>query len=416
MERERVMGLHANYIKAIETRLRWLRWAGAGGRQTWVEMGYAPAIGAYEDILESSETFYMNPRFGDLVDAARREIPDDIAFDARWMLAPRGWLWLETPFDVPETKEQVDRRAGATKFPCPFHAQRFTYMRAQEGADGGIEKAEVWFDHRCDFERFKDWAVDHLDAFVRDEGIGDDRLFADAVKARRHEVFVHGDDEENGPLGSYTSRVRALGWKVTQSGDVLVDVDGNRSAAPTGAVQILFFQDFTDLAEPFRQGFGCWSYFLLRDGDRLGERIATFEEKAKRESPSNSYAGTPGRGAHPLHEFRWLYAALHLMAQKLATTVRHETDRATRRNAERTKQVAPPFLTVVTLRRLDADRRREAPTENDVDWQWRWSVVGHWRKQPTNEGVRDVYIESYVKGPPDKPMKPGSIKLFAARR
>ena len=53
-----------------------------------------------------------------------------------------------------------------------------------------------------------------------------------------------------------------------------------------------------------------------------------------------------------------------------------------------------------------------------VDWQWRWSVAGHWRDQwyPADGVHRPKFIESYVKGPDDKPLKPASSKIFVAER
>ncbi|MGH7393698.1 MAG: hypothetical protein ACREM3_30220, partial [Candidatus Rokuibacteriota bacterium] len=123
------------------------------------------------------------------------------------------------------------------------------------------------------------------------------------------------------------------------------------------------------------------------------------------------------RSEQPLHEIRWIYTALHLMSQRLSITVRHPTDRATRHRAEREGQEAPPFIDVVTLRRLEAARQRD-PQGNNVDWQWQWQVAGHWRDQwYPSEGVhKPKFIESYIKGPADKPLKPDSIKVYVAER
>jgi hypothetical protein len=91
-------------------------------------------------------------------------------------------------------------------------------------------------------------------------------------------------------------------------------------------------------------------------------------------------------------------------------------DREVRRRAERQRQVAPPFIQVVTLRRMEIARRRD-PTGEAPDWQWQWSVIGHWRWQwyPSDGTHKRIFIESFVKGPPDKPFK-NTIKLFAAKR
>lgn len=114
---------------------------------------------------------------------------------------------------------------------------------------------------------------------------------------------------------------------------------------------------------------------------------------------------------------RWVYAAMYLMSQRLATRVRHSTDRSTRRRAEREKQLAPPFIDVITLRRKQ-EAREAANVHGDIDWQWQWVVRGHWREQwYPKEGIhKPVFIESYIKGPEDKPVKPPTTKLFAAIR
>jgi hypothetical protein len=176
-------------------------------------------------------------------------------------------------------------------------------------------------------------------------------------------------------------------------------------------VQLLAFQDLAQL-DSSQRGFGCWSYFVLRDGQSVAERVRDFEEK----QAAGRYR-MAGRTFDSEHEIRWAYAALYLMAQRLATQVQHTTDRGTRRRAERNNQVAPPVIRVITLRRLEAARQRQ-PNPEAIDWRWQWEVRGHWRDQwYPSEGVhKPKFIEAYIKGPPDKPLKPGALKLFTAVR
>lgn len=325
--------LQSKYIETIEKKLQWLRFGQE--RRDRIEAEYGRITETYLDILESSDTFFMDRAFCDLVDHARREAPLDMRFDARWLLAKRGWLWIETPFEVPPVT--VEER--------------------------------------------------------------------DLVK-----------------LG-----VRAIGWREVPVGAMLVAYDGSRQPAPPGSVQFCFYVDqdhYRSLvhgaeAEPSLKGdvWSPWSFFVLQDGAVLHERMLDFEERGRRENPGGAYIPTDERLVHPLHEMRWLYAALHLMAQRLATTVAHKVDRATRRRAERSGQTVPPIIRVVTLRRLQLDRVAEK-AEHDVDWQWRWAVRGHWRAQyyPSENTHRPVFIEAYIKGPEDKPMKPDTLKLFVAKR
>lgn len=150
------------------------------------------------------------------------------------------------------------------------------------------------------------------------------------------------------------------------------------------------------------------------------ERLTAFEKASKLSSASASYEkpADESRGDdHPLHEVRWVYTALYMMAQRLATTVQTPVDRATRRRAVRNNQVAPDVVRVITLRRLAADRARDAGSRS-VDWHWKWAVRGHWREQPyPSLGItKTIFIESYIKGPEHMPLKPDSVKVFVAKR
>lgn len=165
--------------------------------------------------------------------------------------------------------------------------------------------------------------------------------------------------------------------------------------------------------------FGCWTHFSFKQGDVLSTRITEFE--AKVHDPDDN-AGYPGkypktRDAVQRHEMRWVYAAMHLMAQRLACTVEHRASPMARDSARRKKLTITPSLRVVTLRRMEADRPKNGEHQAR-EWQWQWLVGGHWRLQPykTIGDYRWIFIESYVKGPQDKPLKPPTHTLFKAQR
>lgn len=240
------------------------------------------------------------------------------------------------------------------------------------------------------------------------------------VELPRVESTLPGHQNEFAGDVKYRS-LRAIGWREAPIGSRLADNARTHGSEITktidrpGTYQILIYQD-----SPAQPGsFTCWSHFLLHDDTLLGEKVAEFEHDNKAGGDESNYVTDPtDQVLHPLHELRFVYTALHLMAQRLAVTQRHEPDRATRRRVESKGQIAPPFLTVVTLRRLEQDRPRNQSPQEAVDWQWQWSVIGHWRWQyfPSENAHKRIFIESFVKGPPDKPMKPGQIKLFSARR
>jgi hypothetical protein len=196
--------------------------------------------------------------------------------------------------------------------------------------------------------------------------------------------------------GLHALRLAAVGW---------IAIDG-------GGFQIVCY---------LNQGrrFGCWAYFTLREGEKVLDRLKQFEEKAPRGNPlKEDYAPYPkGRETELLHEVRWVYTALHLMAQRLTHTHQEPVSGMARESARRKKLTIPSILRVVTLRRMAEDRPQGLP--RDVEWHWQWTVNGHWRKQPCGPGraeTRQVFIEAYVKGPADKPLKPPQHTLYVAAR
>ena len=223
-------------------------------------------------------------------------------------------------------------------------------------------------------------------------------------------------------------RIRAIGWREIPPGEWLVPQNGEPWRAPDGCYQFVCFMDMRHWQQLLRlqnpayanssldpQSFSPWAYFVIRDGSVLIDRITEFETKGRMEDPRGAYIDRDSRTVDKYHEIRWIYTALYLMAQRLSIQITHNPDRATKRRAEKSGHPAPPILRVITLRRLEEARQRD-PSGNSPDWRWQWEVRGHWRHQPTNEGYKDIFIEAYIKGPIDKPLKPSSHKIFSARR
>jgi hypothetical protein len=342
--------LAARYVAAIEKQLGWLRWTLSAGRQHLLNEGVSPEeIVSYREMLERGTTFYLEPHFCQLIDQARRTVPDDIAYEPTWVLAPAGFCVLAEPFQVP-TLEKIDQILAP-----PFDQE----VRIQ--TDAGLRKATIM-------------------------------------------------------------RLRAVSWQPVTEGYVVRMHQGKHP--PTfqvgaHATRFCFYLDLEDYPRDgaTRHGFNAWSYFVLHAGHVLGPRIAEYEANQKVHEESSAYVYGPT--SRDLHEMRWLFTALHLMSQRLATTVTYPTDRAIRRRAARQGQTAPDLIRVVTLRRLREDQvaagvaDREAP-----DWQWQWVVEGHWRNQyfPSTGTHARVFIEAFRKGPADKPLKPKSLTLFVGKR
>lgn len=327
------------YIRALEQRAKWLRWAMEQGAPTTLKTDYRDktywrsGLPGYIDTLQSGDTFFMNKKFCSLVEHARETVPDDLAFDSSWMQSPQGWLWIETPFKVP--------------IPADLTAKE----------KEGLQK-------------------------IRET------------------------------IPNYTTRIAAIGWRPINEGQITAkgmqgDVAGR--VAGTGAYQFLTFISGMTTDD----GFGCWSYFLFQEGDKLIDRIREFEHISV--EVGGSYPEEPE--SNMLHEMRWIYSAFYLMAQRLSMSVQHNTDRGTRRRNEFQKLKVTPFIRVITLRRME-EAREKAGNVGTVDFQWQWEVRGHWRNQwyPSENTHKPVFVDAYIKGPEDKPLKPPGVKLFVAGR
>jgi len=206
-------------------------------------------------------------------------------------------------------------------------------------------------------------------------------------------------------------KIHAVGWRTIPKGaKIYVGPARIPTISGDGEIQFFFFQRSRN-----PNGFACWSYFRLKEGDQLEHRMIEFEQHAY--SPELGQYSYVDLRANRLHEIYWIYSALHLMSQRYATAVKEGPSRADRKRAEREKRPLVPWIKVITLRRLQF-AKEHAKAHGFVDWQWQWEVSGHWRRQwYPSEGVhKDKYIASYIKGPEDKPFKEGAIKLFVASR
>lgn len=86
------------------------------------------------------------------------------------------------------------------------------------------------------------------------------------------------------------------------------------------------------------------------------------------------------------------------------------------RRAFQRLELPAPDLNIVELRKT-IHQKKEGDSE-EVDWQYCWTVRGHWRKQwyPSDQVHRPLWINPYVKGPEDKPLKPSSNLIFTVRK
>lgn len=114
---------------------------------------------------------------------------------------------------------------------------------------------------------------------------------------------------------------------------------------------------------------------------------------------------------------------LLFMQERIQERVTHRADGKAKREAEvrHGRPLKPheiPSVDVIQLRRKDIIKVEKGEGKI-IDWQFRWLVDGHWRDQRVGPGraeVRKTWVNGYVKGPEDKPMKPASAHLMAVVR
>lgn len=238
------------------------------------------------------------------------------------------------------------------------------------------------------------WPLEHGDTFYMDghfcrlakhasETIPSNTEF-DASWLQSPAGWLYMEDAFTLPDGAH---LRALGW--------YFDPDADESR-----VEIVCYRELPD------GSFYPLSHHLV---PLKGEYLSVIEKAERTQHPDD-----PGKFVTSV--MYWVYAAFHLMAQRMSVTVNQKVDRAVRRRAEKTGETAPEIVKVITLRRMAEARRREAP--DDVNWRWQWEVRGHWRNQfyPSENVHKPVFVEAYIKGPTDKPFKSPGLKLFAAVR
>lgn len=325
---------YSNYLKALEMRAKWLQWSlSPQAELTYGKTSAELAFPMYRNVLASAgDTFFMTKQFCELVDIARREIPDGLKFDPNWLVTKNGFMWLESPFATP-------------------------LVEGEKGAKIPAEKLKI----------------------------------------------------------------SAIAWLEIPPGERMA---GREQPTVTGTFEFLVFRDL--MADGYI-GFECWSYFALLPGDEVLERVRSFEkesavvrqEMAQESGNPDELGGyVPGRDMDMLHEVRWLYTALHLMSQKLASNKQHEVNRNTRRRMQRERMPFQPFYRVVTLRRLAEEQEKHGKKDQTMEWQWQWRVHGHgrWQWYPSIGEHKYIWIEDFIKGPTDKPMKPDQVTIHVASR
>lgn len=113
---------------------------------------------------------------------------------------------------------------------------------------------------------------------------------------------------------------------------------------------------------------------------------------------------------------RFIIAGCTWLHQRIAIVRCEPIERHARKRLAREFALeAPTDVRVISLRRQES-APHDAGDGRVVDWRWRWVVSGHWRKQAVKDGHRLTYINPYMKGPDDRPLKPPSTTVYEVKR
>jgi hypothetical protein len=111
-------------------------------------------------------------------------------------------------------------------------------------------------------------------------------------------------------------------------------------------------------------------------------------------------------------------ARLQYLNLKVARVDRqHLSNKVTRQYTR--KNIHVPEVSIVRLRGVQADDRQRANARaSTIEYSCQWTVRGHWRQQfyPSKGRHKPVFVDEYIKGPEDKPLKEKAAVVFKVDR
>lgn len=121
---------------------------------------------------------------------------------------------------------------------------------------------------------------------------------------------------------------------------------------------------------------------------------------------------------------QWVLVLNTFLKQTLLRTDEVPAERHLRKRWQRQYRKAAPPIHVVALRQVAhvpkpiGDEGLIEVTPEPVVWHCQWIVRGHWRRQwhPSTRTHEVQWIDSYLKGPEDQPLKAPAATVYAARR
>jgi hypothetical protein len=115
--------------------------------------------------------------------------------------------------------------------------------------------------------------------------------------------------------------------------------------------------------------------------------------------------------------FRFVLGASAWLRQRIVTTASGHIERHRRKQLAREYDAPiPSDVKVIELRRAESSPHGSTTASDPVDWACRWIVNGHWRNQPYKDERRLIYINPYLKGPADRPLRVPSHTVYQVDR
>jgi hypothetical protein len=119
------------------------------------------------------------------------------------------------------------------------------------------------------------------------------------------------------------------------------------------------------------------------------------------------------------HVTRFFAAGCLWVQQKILSYSASPVQRHWRKRAEKEHKPARPLsdVQIIQLRRRQSVVAQPGEA-HPRDWKCRWIVSGHWRNQfyPSKGKHEEIWIDSYDKGPEDKPLKVPAHRVYAVSR
>jgi hypothetical protein len=162
--------------------------------------------------------------------------------------------------------------------------------------------------------------------------------------------------------------------------------------------------------------------FVWRDGMTLADFAAYARDEYAKIPEGEQASGREVTLGATMWFARFVLAATTWLTQRIMGVEKGQGTRQVARQIQREhKLAAMPTVRVVHLRRRETVHR--APVEGEAapgvkrEWTCRWVVRGFWRNQwyPSTNEHRLKYIDAFVKGPDDKPLKERE-RIYAVER